>query len=164
MKPTGRLQILVKNALDSSLLARATSVVRDRRAIFDQLHIQSRRLQCGDRVFATRARSFDTYFNFFNAKFHRFFRGLLGSTLTRERSTLATPFEAGRSCARPTQRVTFCVGNRHRRIVESCLHMGDSNGHVATYSSLLRLSHLEQLLFVHVSRVRQPLDLTNVDP
>ena len=132
--------------LDSSLLARTTSIVWNRSTVFDQLHIQAGGLKRGDCAFTSGAWPLDADFDFLHAKLLSLLSGLLRSTLTSERRTLTTSLETGGSGARPAQRITFRVRDRNGRVVKCRLNMSDTNCHITSNSSLLRLRHEGELL------------------
>lgn len=132
--------------------------MRNRRAIFDQLHVDPRGLQRRDRTFTTRAWPFDADFNLTHAELGGLFNGLLSGTLAGERRTLSTTFEAASPRARPTKRIAFGVRNRHGRVVESRLDMGNRHGDITPRFSFSCLGHRRgaphlgsktNLLFVH---------------
>ncbi len=117
--------------LDASFLARTASVVRDWRHFFDQLDVQSSRLQRSDRTLASRSRTLDANFDVSHPELGRFLSGLLGSTLPSKRGALATALEATRSRAGPAQRVAFGVGNGNRRVVERRVNVSNAIADVA---------------------------------
>ena len=98
----------------------------NRRDVFDQLHIQSGRLQRGDGALATRPWSTDTDFDVSHAEFGRLFGGLLRRALPREGSAFAASLEATRARTGPTKRVAFGIGDRHGGVVECRVNVSDS--------------------------------------
>lgn len=107
--------------------------------ILDQLDGNASRLEGGDSAFASRPRTFDSDFDFFNTILCGLFGCLLGSNLTGKRRTLATSFEAARSAASPAQGIAAIISNRYRRVVKRRLDVRDSRSHVASnFSTLVR--------------------------
>src|ERR1700704_2781602 len=115
--------------------------MRQRRYIFDRLDRQAGGLERGDRAFAAAAGALHPNLEFLDAEF----RGLLGALLSRalagERRTLAAALEAARAAAGPAERISLGVGDRHSRVVEARLDVGDSHGDVASGFASLALGH-----------------------
>ena len=131
-------------ALDSPLLSRTTTIVRNRSTVFDQLHAQACRLQGSDRTFTSGTRSLDADLDFFHAKFLRFFSSLLRGTLAGKWRTFSTSLEAGSPGTRPTQRIAFGVRDGNRRVVKRRFDVGNTHGHVTPNSSLLLIAKRER--------------------
>ena len=73
--------------------------------------------------------------------------GLLGCHLAGERRAFAAAFEAARAGARPAQRVALRVGDRHGRVVECRLDVGDAHRNVAPRLFLgFDFSHVEMIV------------------
>jgi hypothetical protein len=123
--------------LDAAFLTRPTSVVGDRRNIFDQLDVQAGRLERGDGALAARTGAFHTHFHVSHAEFGRLFSGLLSGALTGERGALAASLKPSRTGTGPAQRVALGVGNGDRRVIERRVNVDDTTGHVATNFFLL---------------------------
>src|SRR6056297_2344328 len=70
---------------DAAFLAGPTTVVRDRRDVLDQLHVQTSRLQRRDRALAARTRTLDADLDVPHAELARLLRRLLGGALAGKR-------------------------------------------------------------------------------
>jgi hypothetical protein len=127
----------IGTALDSSLLTGATPVVRNRCHVFDQLHVQTGRLQRSDRTFASGTGALHADFNVTHSELRRFLSRLLGSTLTSEGSAFATSFESAGSSAGPAQSVTLVISNGYGRVVESSADMGNTAADVSANTFFL---------------------------
>ncbi len=123
--------------LHASLFARATPVVWDRGNVFDQLDIQTSRLQRSDCTFAARARSLHADFNISHAELGCLFSGLLGSTLSCERGALAASLESTRASTCPAERVALGIGDGHSCVVECGVNVSDPVADIAPNSFFL---------------------------
>ena len=127
------------NRLNASTFLWPTSVVRQRRDVFDGLDIKSGSLQGCDGAFASAPRTVYLDVDFLHAEFNCFLRRLLGSQLPGKRSALTTSLKTTGPGGSPAERVTLGVGYGDRRIIEGGLNMGDPDGHATTSSASLRL-------------------------
>ena len=100
--------------------------MRNRRDVFDQLHIQAGGLQGRDRALASRSGPFDADLDVTHAKFGCLLSGLLRRALTCKGSAFATSLEAARACTGPAKGVAFGVGDRHGGVVERRVNVSDS--------------------------------------
>ena len=124
------------DALDATFLSWTTTVVRNRRHVFDQLHVQSCSLKCRDCTLATAAWSFHPNLDITHAKLACLFGSLLGSTLACEWCAFATAFETASPRASPTKSVAFWVRDGYCRIVEGRMDVCDTIAHIATNTFL----------------------------
>lgn len=127
--------------LHASLLARTTSVVRNRSAVFNRLDVQASGLKSRDRAFSARTRTIDANGNIFHTKLGRLLSRLLRGTLTGKWRTLATPLKPTRAGTCPTECIPFCIGNRHRCVIECRSDMDDTHCHITPLFSFFTLSH-----------------------
>ena len=118
--------------LHSPLLSGAAPVVGDRRDVFDQLDVQARGLQRGDRTFATAAGAFDADFDVTHAELLRLFGRLLSRALAGKRSAFPRSFESRRAGRGPAQCIAFGIGDGHRRVVERRVDVSNPVGDVST--------------------------------
>ncbi len=123
--------------LNSPLLARPATVMRNRRAIFDGFDVQSTGLQAGDSAFAAAAWTAHLNVDFFHAEFQGLFGHLLCRTLSGKRRALATSFETASSGASPAERFAFVVGDRHGRVVKAGVDMSNPKRHAPSNTSFL---------------------------
>ena len=125
--------------------------MRNRRDVFDQLHIQAGGLQGRDRALASRSGPFDADLDVAHAKFGCLLSGLLRRALTCKGSAFATSLEAARACTGPAKGVAFGVGDRHCRVVERRVNMRNAVRNITTNSFLfVGLCHGKGLVIVLV--------------
>src|SRR5215218_9105632 len=99
-----------KQKSNAPALARAATVVRDRRHVADRRHREARRLQRAQRRLTSRARACDLDLERAHAVLLRLLRHVLGRNLRRIRCRLARTLEAHRAGRRPGNRVALRVG------------------------------------------------------
>ncbi len=128
--------------LDAAALARAASVVWNRRYIFDELDRHAGGLEGGDGAFATGTGALHADFHFLHAILGGLFSGLLCGTLAGERSALATSLEVARSTAGPAENVAFDVGDRDHGVVERGANVRDRHRDIAARFAFLCLGNL----------------------
>src|SRR5437016_8320049 len=117
-------------------LGRPASIVRNGRDILDEVDFQPGRLERADRGLAPGARSLDVDLDLAHALLHRLARGVLRREARGERRPLAGPLEPRRPRARPRQDVALEVADRHDRIVERGLDVGNARRHVPLFLAL----------------------------
>src|SRR6188768_1113359 len=122
---------------DAPLLGRTTTVMRDRRDVFDAGDLQAAAVERAHRGLATGARTTNTDFDVLQAVFLRGNASLFGGDLRSERRALARAAEAATTRGRPGQRVALTIRDRDDRVVERRMDVRDSIEHVL--ASLLRL-------------------------
>ena len=118
--------------------------MRDRRAVFHRLHVETRRLQSRDGAFATRPRTVDANVNVFDAKLERLLGSLLGGTLSCKGCALTASLETAGTSTGPAERIALRIGDRHRCVVEGCFDKSNRNRHVTSLSTFLGFSHSEK--------------------
>src|SRR5688572_26379967 len=89
--------------LDSPLLPRPASVVRQRGHVFDGAHVEARRLQRADGALAARAGALDFHLELAHAELRGLLGARLGGLLRGERRRLARPLVADRTRRGPAQ-------------------------------------------------------------
>ena len=87
--------------------------------IADNREIETDRLKRANSRFASRARAFHAYLDFFKAVSHRLARRVLGDELSRIGRALSRTFESYFAGARPADDFSGQVGNGHDRIIKS---------------------------------------------
>ncbi len=107
-----------------------TTVMWQRRDVFNGPNGDPRTLKTGNRTLASRARAFHANFNFLHTKLRRSLGTRFRSTLRGERSTLAAPLEPRRPGRRPAKDIAVQVGNRYGRVIESRLNVRDGTRHI----------------------------------
>src|SRR3984957_12068401 len=123
---------LLAPASDPAPFWRTASVVRYRGHVLDRNYRESGGLKRADRGFAAATGALDVHDNAAHSVFRALARGSFRRHLCGKRSTFARTFEADRTGARPRYDEAQRIGNRHDRIVEGRMHMGDAFGHRAT--------------------------------
>ena len=101
--------------------------MRQGRNVLDALHVHARSRERGDRTLAATTRTADSNLEVLDAELRSLLGSLLGGTLPRERSALATALEAAGATACPTERIATRIGNRDRCVVEAGVDVGDSS-------------------------------------
>lgn len=134
---SSRGQSTRESGLYATLLPRATTVVRNRGAIFYRFDIQSRTLKSCNCTFATTSGAFDSNVDLLDTKLDCLFSSLLSSHLTSEGCALSRSFESTGSSTRPTQSFTLRVGDRHGCIVKRRLDVSHAIGHITSNSFFL---------------------------
>lgn len=117
--------------LHAAFLARAATVVRQRRNIFNALNLQAGRFQGGDRTFATAAWPANLHFHITHAELACLFGSLLRGTLSGEGRTLAAALKSAGASTGPTERIALGIGDCDRGVVERRYNVGNANSHVA---------------------------------
>ena len=140
---------------DSAALAGPAAVVGLRGDVLDGRDLEPGRLERADRGIATRARALGVDLDPLEAVLHPLASGRVGRHLGGERGRLARALEAGRAGGLPADDAAVGVGDRHDRVVEARLDVGDPVGDVLLHPpagaslaacGLLRLRHLPTLL------------------
>ncbi len=111
--------------------------MRNRGNVLDQFDIQAGSLKSSDRAFSSGTRTFDTDFHITHAELAGLFGCLLGGTLTGKGSALSASLESAGSGTGPTKRVAFGVRDRHRRVVERRVNVGNAIADVTPNSFFL---------------------------
>src|SRR5581483_3269149 len=104
--------------LDAPPLARAATVVRDRRYVTDRRDREAGRLQRTQRRFAAGAGARDFDFERAHAVLLRLLGGVLGGDLRRVRSRLARALETHGASRRPGNGVALNIGDGDHSVVE----------------------------------------------
>src|SRR5690606_37619053 len=104
---------------DAALLARAATVVRNRRHVADRSDHEAGGLQSAQGGFTTGTGAADFDFKRLHAVFLGLLGAVLGSDLGGERGRLARTLEALGTSGRPGNRVALCVGDGDHRVVEA---------------------------------------------
>src|SRR5918994_7289787 len=126
-----RYLAIVLSTSDAPLLGRATTVMRDRRHVFDARDLQSAAIQRADRGFASRPRAAHADFDGAQAVFLGRYARLLRRHLRGERRALARAAKTGAARRRPGERVALPVGDRDDRVVERRVDMRHAVGNLA---------------------------------
>ena len=129
--------------LHASLLPWPTAIMRDRCNILNRTDDDSRRLQTRNRALATRSRPFDLDFHFLHTEFRSPFRTGLGRTLSSKRGALSASLKSDSACRCPAQNVSVHVRDRHDRVVERRLNVGDAPGNISANFTLFNFCHDE---------------------
>ena len=141
---------------DAATLRRTTTVVRQRRDVFNRLNRQTSLNERRNRQVATATRSLDANVHFLHTKLLRFIGGLLSSHLTGKRRALTTTLKSARASGSPAKRVALHVGNRHIRVIETNLDVNDSARDVSLDLTFLRnFSHCIISKFFRSRRLAQ---------
>src|SRR4051812_36188844 len=114
----------------SPAFRRAAAVVRNGGNVLDESHAEADGGQGAESRLATGAGATYEYLHGTHAVFRRFAGGILGRDLRRERRVLAGATEPLATGARPGDRVTHRVGNRHDGVVERGENIDVSGGNV----------------------------------
>src|SRR4026209_1053091 len=105
------------------MLWRTTTVVRHWRNVSNNSEIEPDRLQSAHGGFASRSRSPDQHFHFFESMAHCLARGILSHHLGGIGGAFARTFEANLAGARPSDHVAFRISDGYDRVVERGEHM-----------------------------------------
>src|SRR6516162_9780669 len=103
--------------LDSPLLLRAASVVRQRRHVLDRLDLEARRLEGADSTLASRAGALHADLDLADAVLLRLVRDFLGGALRGEGRRLAAALVADRAGGGPADGGAGLVGDADERVV-----------------------------------------------
>src|SRR5687768_16010926 len=100
---------------DATLFWRAATIVRHRRDVLDNGDLQARCLNRTHRRFPTRAWTFHAHFHFFQTKAHRLAASVLRHHLRGVCGTFARALEPHFAGARPTNHMTYLIGDADDR-------------------------------------------------
>lgn len=131
-----------RRRLDAAFLSGTTTIVRNRRDVFDQFDVQARGLQRRDRTFASAAGTLDANFDVTHPELLCLFGGLLCRTLAGKRRAFSRAFETARSRRCPAQGVALGVGDRHGGVVEGRIDVRNARIDIATNTFLFIASRL----------------------
>src|SRR5580698_4205124 len=115
----------LEGRLDAPLLGRATTVMGDRRDVFNVGDLQTAAVQRTHRRFASRSGTHHAHLDILHPVLLRRRTGALGRHLRGERGRLARAAEAAAARGRPGQRVALTVGDGDDGIVERGVHVRD---------------------------------------
>src|SRR5579859_6222050 len=135
-RQTGPWYRPIRSPLHPPPLRRPTSVVGNRSHVLDEANFQARRLQRADRGFPAGSGAFHEDLDRPDAVLHRLAGGVLGGQPGCERRALAGALEPRGARARPRQHVALQVADRHDRIVERRLNVGDARRNVLAFLAL----------------------------
>jgi hypothetical protein len=112
--------------LDSSLLFRTATIVRNARHVTNRQNFEARILESADSRFTTTTGTLDADIHLVHAEVERLASGSFGSELGSERCALARALETGVTRRAPSDHVTASVGNGNDCVVEGSVDAGNA--------------------------------------